>query len=181
MSKSPEQQLADFWQELSDNGNGFTYNGLNSTLNDLNGPNLFSIIEGTFKHYKINPPKPKKQIIDLSVCIDSGIDMEFTDDNNVWKKIEKLKNIDNNYYTYVPFNNPGFKYCRVRQNYYHGWKGGECPLPEGLEVKLYFNDSISIVTSNIQHLCWDSSSQNRIIGFEVLGTAENFRYKWEKE
>ena len=134
------------------------------------------------KHNKLNShfcPKPKKKIIDLSVCIDSGIDMEFgaTDIKHIGTllKIEETryfsKNIIAGWYTE----------CRVRQDHWHSWQGGKCPLPEGLEVALIYRNR-GVGEHKPVYLELDWSHDNRlydIIAFKVISVADGYKYEWQ--
>ncbi len=129
--------------------------------------------------------KPEPKVIDLSVLI-GGIDCEFSaypDFNfSVIGKLSRVRgsgNYDCNTYQY--------KYCRPRLNHIHYWGGGECPLPEGLKVSVYYRDGGNnemITTAHEGLFLWGHDtemSDNDIIGFEILGKAEGWLYPWEVE
>jgi hypothetical protein len=74
---------------------------------------------------------------------------------------------------------------RVRQNHYFGWRGGECPLPEGVKVKVRFrDDDIDYQTGNAKdfnwmHDCHDVDSSIEIVGYYALGAMDTHVYAHE--
>lgn len=125
-------------------------------------------------------PVPPKRIIDLSVLIESGIDCEFFDSDDEDICIGRLGEITPTTYTYEckPWNER-FHFCRPRMYHVHAWMGGKCPLPEGLEVKVYFKDEdISVVCNDYAQMRWTKNgSPCDIIAFEVLGLAEGWEWQ----
>ena len=179
------RDLASFYSKLDANRNGFTYRGFDSYETKLDGPSLIS----NMNDYKVNRPEDRK--IDLSVCIESKIDMKFGERGCL--NIGKLKNIsqDNSIHKYIKADdspNNGWKSCQVRQNHIHfnteRYKAKQnyihsskwdCPLPEGLEVKLYYVNGKTEVTTEYMRKQW-GCCQNAILGFEVLGVADGYTY-----
>lgn len=77
---------------------------------------------------------------------------------------------------------PWGKKCRVRQNHYFGWKGGERPLPDGLLIKLtnHFVADNCLNVSSIQALSHEADFDDpTLAGFEVLRPANGYAYEWE--
>jgi len=120
--------------------------------------------------------KPELKKIDMSVCIESGIDCEFSFDFDVAVSIGKLAKISDNGYedTQVDY----FDYCRPRMNHIHACPDGfdKCPLPEGFLIKAYYIGSptqnglkqLSVV-SGYKTYIWTN-----VIAFEVTGIAEGY-------
>jgi len=182
------QWLVDFYQKLVDNNNGFTYT--NSHIDTDSGPHLDTRDE-CLKFFKVNLPKPKKKNIDLSVMVGSGnIDMEFCYGKD-WSKwnVSKLLRISSGlYWPSIKTNQLPTKICRIRENHWHPWQGGECPLPEGLIIKVTtdrnINKSFNCIDyfSTIYKACWNrKSNAGWIISFKVIGIKEGWKYEWEEE
>lgn len=75
----------------------------------------------------------------------------------------------------------GYKFCRIRQSpHVHFWGGGsECPLPDGLKVKLHCHNRdhyLRILITGQNEFAW-----KYVTGFEILGVADGWRYEWEQE
>lgn len=180
-TKKHAQACANFYQNLADNDNGFTYRNLNSDIDKLQGPNMGSNID-ILKAWKVNPPKPKKKIIDLHMMIGSDIDMEFN--NNAIDKywyIEKLVsiNVPNNK-IYMDRNESFFSNCRIRQNHWHSWQGGACPIPEGLIIKVKTRNNKQFNNDYGPGWRWNHRDKpTDIIAFKIIGIAENWTYKKE--
>ena len=90
----------------------------------------------------LTPIKPKPKKIDMSVCIESGIDCEFSNKPEVdWKLVEisKLLEVSAGDYMYWLSKTSGFRHCRPRFNHIHasptGWD--KCPIPEGFRIKVW--------------------------------------------
>ncbi len=122
--------------------------------------------------------QPKKKVIDL-FKVDSKLDMEFSNDGKEWL-IGKLDSIafTNNASTYSSgYMGEIFDKCRVRQNYKvmhvitkitesSPIKSEILGLPEGLKIIPYFLEAIV---------------GTLLIGYEVVGSLDNYKYEWEKE
>jgi len=133
-----------------------------------------------------NADMPAKKVIDLSVLIDSQIDCEFSDHTNFHLVLKR---------SLIEARETGtgrfrcelrtlWKYCRPRMNHIHAWQGGECPLPEGFRVKVWFRDGSestrSIASGN--GLYWGQNNHGSdIIAFEVLGLADGYVMPWEQD
>ena len=185
--KEKALELSAFWALLAQNDNGFTFAGM---VNDgyFSGPNMNSDIDD----YSINPPKPVLQTIDLSVCIKSKIDMEFWTSDTLDKDyIAKLVGIKNGvFFSSLSNENKWLHHCRVRQDHWHSWMGGECPwmgecpLPEGLKVSLLFRDGTTSKGCNFDRSneAWrHDGGMSDIIAFQVLGSAEGWIYEKDKD
>ena len=65
-------------------------------------------------------------------------------------------------------------------NHKHAWQGGECPLPEGFEVKVWYRDDLrypdTLMNSGVYtNTGWVHRNNGRdIIAFEVLGVADDY-------
>lgn len=128
---------------------------------------------------KFKKIKPAKKVIDLSCIVGSGIDCEFSDDGNTWV-IDQL-----NYETddcYKDNDNISWVFCRIRQSpHVHFWKGGDkCPLPEGLTVSLRVLAATGVINKYTLE-DYNDFEWRKIVGFEILGPAEGWRYEWEEE
>ena len=132
-------------------------------------------------------PKPKNKIIDLSKMVGSDIDMEFWDTlpSIYVGKLEKI--LDLSPKQYCRKNGINFDNCRVRQDHWHHWTGGECPLPEGLIITVKFLGGAEYDYLAYSNLQWVEKfedgrrSGNNIIAFKVIGVADGYRYEWEEE
>lgn len=127
------------------------------------------------------PPQSKIQKIDMTACIVSGIDCEFSDRGNAYL-ISQLGGIEGS--DFITLQSAAFTMCRVRENYWHPWlSGGSCPLPDGLVVDLLLrNGEVSnnhqTPTNNINHT-WHYITSNDgvdIIAFRVIGIADGWEY-----
>ena len=128
----------------------------------------------------------KKKIIDLQPLIASGIDCEFGDYGEKWQ-IGSLVCIHNSFRSNSHYFEDGlhdirWEKCRPRMNYKMFNNGGECPLPEGFEVKLYWRDSSEYyIDSDYIDLRWDDTKRSGdIIAYEILGLADGYAYPWEE-
>lgn len=122
---------------------------------------------------------PKKKIIDLSVCIESGIDVEFTNGDFISGVCGQLESIDKNVVS--PYKKKGdawldkawFSRCRVRQNHFHYHVDGTgSPIPEGLKVYFITKTEKQFKTVRYKLLDW-----NGIVAFKVLDVAPNYKYE----
>jgi hypothetical protein len=137
----------------------------------------------------IDRSKPTKKVIDLTVLVDSQIDCEFSDrvsDKEVY--IGKLFCIFNSTAPYKSDNGYGhigtYIQCQPRMNHIHAWQGGECPLPEGFRVKVWWRSGEEGDAGDAFHLDLRWSNEKRqsdIIQFEVLGLADGYVMPWESE
>lgn len=124
-------------------------------------------------------PKAEKKIIDLLMMVDSDIDMEFVYDTG-YTVIGKLKAIKElNYYSKMG-DSPS-PYCHIRQDCWLSWQGGECPLPEGLNVTLLTRSGFYIPSNLPLSANWiHCTAADDIIAFRVNGTLDDWRYSWDK-
>ena len=68
--------------------------------------------------------------------------------------------------------------CKLRRSpYIYYWSGGECPLPNGLEVTVHFRSGAT-ETENYNNFRWNhhSFSKHDIIGFEIVGLLEGWEW-----
>ena len=134
------------------------------------------ICKTCIQHYPSNfKPKPVIKKIDMSCLVDSDIDCEFMDDHQTL--IGKLTAVLPNCAKYVMDKADYFQYCRVRQDHWHHWENGECPLPKGLEVTLKFRNGKQ-ETTNIytSYAGWGKSCDYDIIAFKIIGTCTGYEY-----
>ena len=73
--------------------------------------------------------------------------------------------------------------CRVRENHWHSWTGGECPLPEGLKIEVLLRSGATGIKNvgslNLQwehYHCDLQTCLTDIIAFKVLGVADGWEY-----
>ena len=125
----------------------------------------------------------KKKIIDLLKMVGSDIDCEFASmSNNFYRWASKLKEI-NDYY--VSEAGAGYHCCRIRENHWHSWQGGECPLPEGLYIEVIFRNGEEGDTEGYYNSGWNinwhhQSGTYDIIAFKVIGVADGWKYEWDE-
>jgi len=117
--------------------------------------------------------EPAKKVIDLSVLIESGIDVEspaLWGDAEVWSPIGRLFYIrDENYYTSC---GPVLE-LRPRMNHIHAWQGNECPI-EGFVVRAWLDkeDFVTIHTSD-NFINW-----NDFVYIEFLEVEHGYVMPW---
>ena len=171
------QELADFYQKLADGSKiDFALLPKDSFGHPENGPHL-----GCSKDlWRI---KPTHKVIDLSVLIESGIDCEFKDSCDKKWHVSKA---DKGLYQesiYGTKSGDYFEQCRPRMNHKHAWFFGDCPLPEGFKVKVWFRDNdVAPEVGEVSEYCWASCNAERdIIAFEVIGLADGYVMPWEQD
>jgi hypothetical protein len=125
--------------------------------------------------------KPTKKVIDMSALI-NGIDFEFSDDDGVDSRFGKLIGIKED----GTFRSEDWVWdrCRPRMNHIHAWQGGDCPLPEGFRVKVWYRDGSTGDAGDADKLKlrWSCEVVNSdVIQFEVLGLADGYVMPWESE
>jgi len=79
---------------------------------------------------------------------------------------------------YVSTNDNLYEQCRVRQDTWHSWQGGECPIPEGLEGEVLRRDRS--ILFHLDNLRWSHANNSKdndrdIIAFKITGKAD----RWE--
>ena len=116
--------------------------------------------------------------IDMSVCIESGIDCEFWDAHDAEEEyvISKLLNIDiRREYLREIMHEGTQSYCqscRPRMNHINASPSGwdTCPLPEGFVITLWGREGSEPLTAlNYFKVGWHD-----ITMFQVTGTAEGY-------
>jgi hypothetical protein len=184
MNTFTAQELADFYQQVADGGEIEVSLIVSRHFEGYKGgPNL-SCLKDSFSI------KPTKKVINLSVLIDSQIDCEFfATVIEEWIPFGALDVI--NELGYEPkwsdeiFGHYGK--CRPRMNHIHAWQSGECPLPEGFEVKVWYRDDLrypdTLVNSGVYtNTGWVHRNNGRdIIHFQVLRVAEGYVMPYDKE
>lgn len=114
-------------------------------LTDENGKEYeFEVVDVclSYKYGRLTPIKPSPKKIDMSVCIESGIDCEFSDKKDFTEdNISKLYGLTtyNSIATFHDGRNKYRNHCRPRFNHIHasptGWD--KCPIPEGFRIKVW--------------------------------------------
>tara|TARA_R110000868_G_scaffold61189_14_gene186093 strand:- start:2119 stop:2343 length:225 start_codon:yes stop_codon:yes gene_type:complete len=73
-------------------------------------------------------------------------------------------------------------------NHIHVWQGGDCPLPEGFRVKVWYRGvGKTVVVTEFTKVDWlhkdfpTLATIYNIIAFEVLGLADGYVMPWESE
>lgn len=142
------------------------------------------------KTYRI---KEQKKVVDLSVLIGSQIDCEFRlSGNDGYWAVAKLSKIHvsetphgySSMTTYHTDYRGLASQCRPRMNHPHAWQGGECPLPEGVLVKVWYRRmGFAHISSSDYIDDWrhDGDYDTNIIAFEVIGLADGYCWPWEVE
>tara|TARA_R110000868_G_scaffold403510_1_gene680846 strand:- start:1963 stop:2475 length:513 start_codon:yes stop_codon:yes gene_type:complete len=142
------------------------------------------LAEPTLSYWYQERYKPTKKVVDLSVLIESGIDCEFKDSCDKKWHVSKA---DKGLYQesiYGTKSGDYFEQCRPRMNHIHAWQGGECPLPEGFMVKVWYRNTLLTqfndrLATSIRW-CHDGDVDD-IIAFEVLGLADGYVMPYDKE
>lgn len=108
---------------------------------------------------------PEVKKIDMYRFIGSQVLMKFEDEKGNWCNTLK-----------VP---PECFDCSVtpKLNYVNAWLGGECPLPEGLEIRIHLRSSLSRIETDYMGLRWKHNKTcDDIIAFEILGLADGWEW-----
>jgi len=126
----------------------------------------------------------KKKVIDWQTVIDNQLDCVFKNTKGTTPGfIGKLAevHINERLYPFTATSRATFKCCEIRQEPVF-WQGGECPLPEGLEVKIFFRNINEISCTDYTILSWKlENMMSDIIGYQVLGLADGYCWGWEGE
>ena len=166
------QGLADFYQKVADGGEAQLKIDEEWANLFVGGPSLGS----SNAKWRI---KPAKKVIDLSVLIDSQIDCEFKDKGaKNWHVSKACKGLYQES-LYGTESGDFFEQCQPRMNHKHAWLGGECPLPEGFEVKVWFRSGGHTVVTTRSGNYWGINGDTMC--FEVLGLADGYVMPWESE
>ena len=171
--------LSEWYLELYENDNGFKFNGLSSKTHDLGGPNICSDLS----NYIINQLKPKPKIIDLKMMVGVDIDIEFYGYmSRQWRvgNLKKMiKTIDGFNY-YIDLGKLSCK-CRIRENHWHSWQGGDCPLPKGLTLIIRQWHKNGPYNEKCLSTEWIERKyrMDNIIAFMVIGKQDGYIYEWE--
>tara|TARA_R110002153_G_scaffold156209_1_gene308301 strand:+ start:114 stop:602 length:489 start_codon:yes stop_codon:yes gene_type:complete len=140
---------------------------------------VLSNIQPDLAHWYAEWHKPTKKVIDLSVLIDSQIDCEFSDKGaKNWHVSKACKGIFQES-LYGTKSGDFFEQCRPRMNHIHAWPEGECPLPEGFEVKVWFRSGGHTVVTTRSGNYWGINGDTMC--FEVLGLADGYVMPWEQD
>ena len=174
MNTFTAQGLSDFYQKVADGGEIQNFFTTKSWDSSTDGPSITS----SSCLWRI---KPTKKVIDLSVLID-GIDCEFDDLGNT-SAIAKLETITTSRvdeaFVYISDKGLYWNRCRPRMNHKHAWPEGECPLPEGFEVKVWFRSGGHTVVTTRSGNYWGINGDTMC--FEVLGLADGYVMPWGSE
>ena len=175
MNTFTAQELSDFYQKVADGGEIQTKFTDSTWESITNGPSITS----SKSLWRI---KPTKKVIDLSVLIDSQIDCEFKPNGGQWY-VGKLKEILASGLYEDRLSNI-WEQCQPRMNHIHAWQGGECPLPEGFRVKVWYRNDKEGDAGDAFNLRWSNKQgewESDIIAFEVLGVADGYVMPWEQD
>ena len=133
--------------------------------------------------------KPANKIIDISHFIESGIDCEFSNNGGTWgvgtlaAMVDPSKDYPERIYMkdYVDRHTRPYRYCRPRMNHKMFHDSGECPLPEGFRVKVWFREGNACI-GDCEDFRWGYGNlMTDIIGYEILGLADGYSYERESE
>ena len=168
------QELSDFYQKVADGGEIQTKFTDSTWESVTNGPSITS----SSCLWRI---KPTQKVIDLSVLIDSQIDCEFKGRNRSGAFINKLSRQGDPSMNYRYYDGDGdaWESCQPRMNHKHAWPEGECPLPEGFEVKVWFRSGWHTVVTTRSGNYWGINGDTMC--FEVLGVADGYVMPWEQD
>ena len=176
MSKFTAAELVEFYQQVADGECAeFMPSGREWLSAPIRrGPTLTS-------HTNAWRIKPKTKIIDMSHLIKSGIDCEFSR-GDMWRMLSGLVEVQVNpgsSHHYITTIGQHWKQCRPRMNHKMFHDGGDCPLPEGFEVEVYFRDG-SIQVCDPTVMAWGQDKHPcDIIGYKIVGLADGWAYPWE--
>ena len=116
------------------------------------------------------------KIIDMSCLIGSDILCEFFITHNqavIDRLIEIREDKPNKFVT----DDDVYDNCRVMQNYWHSWQGGDNPLPEGLEVEVLLKEGTVQSGYTTETYSWNwCNDMTDIIAFRVTGVLKEFKY-----
>lgn len=122
---------------------------------------------------------PKPKVIDLSCLVGSDVLCEF------WTHPEKkdlfrgyLMDITTSVGLYGADNAQQYMYCQPA-TMVQAWQGGECPLPEGVEVMIFSrNMGERITAANSESIDWKFTDgaycERDIMQYQVTGTQEGY-------
>ena len=149
-------------------------------LSDENG-NEYELIGKAQNHeysgyYIVNPITPKPKKIDMSACIESGIDMLFWNNNAEEKRIGKLARMPvtsaNGDCYFIIDNDLEWEYihCRPRFNHIHASPTGykEMPIPEGFIVESWDGDDY-LGERDCEEYNWKD-----VVMFKITGVQEGY-------
>lgn len=103
-------------------------------------------------------------------------------DRNAIRFLKKYKKTDNNNFFDGWING---KYATLITGKRIAWDGGECPLPEGVIVRVWMRDrNLGTLEGAVKNFRWNNkhvSSHVDIISFEVIGLEKGYREGWEQD
>jgi len=182
--KEKAQLVANFYQKLADNNNGFVCGNTecpfpNPTMSGLALKGY--IVKPKKEDIKIiNIEKPKKEdikIINIEKLIGSNIDLDYQDYDNDWGHYGPAGSS-------LLADNSGamYKNSKIREGFWFYWEGGNCPLPEGLIIQVRTRDDwLSNPTSEYadkNQWNWDNHHLDTdIIAFQVISPANDWNYR----
>jgi len=144
--------------------------------------------DASFDAWWAGRESPKSKIIDMTHFIKSGIDCEFwstgwEEGEDTWVPYGSLVSIDSGkYFAASSEKTTGwFSHCRPRMNHKMFHDGGECPLPEGFEVALYYRGGQAAYTIPYIDNKWNHDGlDGDIIGYKILGLADGWAYPYQE-
>ena len=163
------QELVDFYQQVADGGEMELDGGYGiGWVTNPAGPDMNSPKD----EWRI---KPKKKDVDMSVLIESGIDVEAPVMASTWVTVGRLDNISDTG-AYNTESGP-VSICRPRMNYIHAWQSDGCPLPEGVTVRVWEQIFDNII---VKERTTTSANWPKIVWFEVLGLEDGYCWPYEE-
>jgi len=175
MSKFTAAELVEFYKKVAAGGVMELNTKGNWYVQGYSSPNISSMTD----QWRI---KPAKKIIDMAHFIKSGIDCEFSDNDISHWFINKLIEIGDPLKPYQCSIDEQWDKCRPRMNHQMYHDGGECPLPNGFGVKVYHRngDSSYFDTATGQKEWVHRVHSQDIIGYEIFGLTDGYKYAWER-
>lgn len=144
-----------------------------------NGTTLVKSVHGN--NYACFCIIPERKVIDWQKIIDNKVLCEF--DNNNFNTPNSVSRfgflIENGSDDYLDGFGDPWNYCRPAQNILFGHDGGECPLPEGVEVEVLFsNGEKAIGDSGSFEWKWFFAIHGQgIHSYKILGLSEGYSYE----
>lgn len=143
---------------------------------------LYPHINSEPSHWRM---KPQRKVIDMSVLVGREVDCEFWDGTSGVPKYGYLEVLAEQVtFPYGLFNSSMFKHCTPRMNKWMHHDGGECPVPEGFEIKVKYRNG-DFAQGDIYPDSWPDQeneiNDNDIAAYMITGKLDDYRYEWEDE
>lgn len=157
--------LANFYTKLKENGNGFIYT---STQIDYHSGPTLDTTDDCLQYFKVNEKKKK---IDLYNACRAKLDCVNTKDKHPTYIYKICHPLIENEPLYM--NN-----TKIKENHWHHWLSGECPLPEGLVISIIYRDG-TVINNITEYLSlrWSTNIHFKdVIAFKVIRLADGWEY-----